>query len=233
MAFATFVTVFFYLSVPFVASAVMRGLSGTTATLRAGVQGAMQTAGIMVGAGLTAAGAAATFGGSAAAQAAIEGTKTADRRANRWRLRGRGRVRISRSGFRRLRSSRTAAACAGHRWRKVTKPVQSCPDRSPNRTGFVHRKGLRARDDFAPQGQHLSRLTPPRPRSIRIALRRSKGPPPLPTQQTRNEILRSRSHHEQSRCSQVLDDPYHPVCRHGGCLATISRSWQCALARRS
>jgi hypothetical protein len=77
MAFAAFITVFFYLSVPFVASAVMRGLSGTTATLQAGVQGAMQTAGVIVGAGLTAAGAAATFGGSAAAQAAIEGTKTA------------------------------------------------------------------------------------------------------------------------------------------------------------
>lgn len=77
MAFASFVTVFFYLSVPFVASAVMRGLSGTTTTLRAGVEGAMQTAGMMVGAGLTAAGATATFGGSAAAQAGIEGTKTA------------------------------------------------------------------------------------------------------------------------------------------------------------
>jgi hypothetical protein len=76
MAFASFVTVFFYLSVPFVASAVMRGLSGTTATLRAGVQGAMQTAGMMVGAGLTAAG-AATFGSSAAAQTGIEGAKTA------------------------------------------------------------------------------------------------------------------------------------------------------------
>ena len=37
----------------------------------------MQTAGVIVGAGLTAAGAAATFGGSAAAQAAIEGTKAA------------------------------------------------------------------------------------------------------------------------------------------------------------
>ena len=63
MAFASFLTVFFYLSVPFVASAVMKGLSGTTATLQAGVQGAMQTAGVLVGAGLTAAGAAATFGG--------------------------------------------------------------------------------------------------------------------------------------------------------------------------
>ena len=51
MAFASFVTVFFYLSVPFVASAVMKGLSGTTATLHAGVQGAMQTAGMMAGAG--------------------------------------------------------------------------------------------------------------------------------------------------------------------------------------
>ncbi len=77
MAFAAFVTVFFYLSVPFVASAVMQGLSGTTATLQAGVQGAMQTAGVMVGAGLTAAGAAATFARSAAEQAAIEGTRTA------------------------------------------------------------------------------------------------------------------------------------------------------------
>jgi hypothetical protein len=77
MAFAAFIIVFFYLSVPFVASAVMRGLSGTTATLQAGLQSTMQTAGLMVGAGLTAAGAAATFGGSAAAQAVIEGTRTA------------------------------------------------------------------------------------------------------------------------------------------------------------
>jgi hypothetical protein len=77
MAFASFLTVFFYLSVPFVASAVVKGLSGTTATLQAGVQGAMQTAGLIAGAGLTAAGAAATFGGSGAVQAAIEGTKTA------------------------------------------------------------------------------------------------------------------------------------------------------------
>ncbi|MGB7837173.1 MAG: hypothetical protein WBL40_03570, partial [Terrimicrobiaceae bacterium] len=76
MAFASFLTVIFYLSVPFVASAVMKGLSGTTATLQAGIQGAMQTAGVIAGAGLTAAGAAATFGGSAAVQAAIEGTKT-------------------------------------------------------------------------------------------------------------------------------------------------------------
>jgi hypothetical protein len=75
MAFATFITVFFYLCVPFVASAVMKGLSGTTATLQAGVQGAMQATGMIVGAGLTAAGAAVTFGGSAAVQAAIEGTK--------------------------------------------------------------------------------------------------------------------------------------------------------------
>ena len=39
MAFASFLTVFFYLSVPFVASAVMKGLSGTTATLQAGSAG--------------------------------------------------------------------------------------------------------------------------------------------------------------------------------------------------
>jgi hypothetical protein len=55
----------------------MKGLSGTTATLQAGVQSAMQTAGLVAGAGLTAAGAAATFGGSAAVRAAIEGTRTA------------------------------------------------------------------------------------------------------------------------------------------------------------
>ena len=77
MAFAAFLTVFFYLSVPFVASAVMKGLSGTTASLQAGVHGTMQAAGLVVGTGLTVAGAAATFGGSAAAQAAIEGTKFA------------------------------------------------------------------------------------------------------------------------------------------------------------
>jgi hypothetical protein len=75
MAFGAFLTVFFYLSVPFVASAVMKGLSGTTASLQAGVHGSMQAAGLAVGTGLTVAGAAATFGGSAAAQAAIEGTK--------------------------------------------------------------------------------------------------------------------------------------------------------------
>jgi hypothetical protein len=36
MAFAAFITVFFYLSVPFVASAVMKGLSGTTASRHLG-----------------------------------------------------------------------------------------------------------------------------------------------------------------------------------------------------
>jgi hypothetical protein len=77
MAFAAFLTVFFYLSVPFVASAVMKGLSGTTASLQAGLHGTTQAAGLAVGTGLTVAGAAATFGGSAAAQAAIEGTKFA------------------------------------------------------------------------------------------------------------------------------------------------------------
>jgi hypothetical protein len=77
MAFGAFLTVFFYLSVPFVASAVMKGLSGTTASLQAGLHGSMQAAGLAVGTGLTVAGAAATFGGSAAARAAIEGTKFA------------------------------------------------------------------------------------------------------------------------------------------------------------
>ena len=77
MAFAAFITVFFYLSVPFVASAVMRGLSGTTASLQAGLQSAMQTTGMMAGAGLTAAAAAATFGGSAAVQTSFEAMKSA------------------------------------------------------------------------------------------------------------------------------------------------------------
>ena len=137
MAFASFLTVFFYLSVPFVASAVMKGLSGTTATLQAGVQGAMQTAGLIAGAGLTAAGAAATFGGSAAVQAAIEGTRTAaegadSRGADCQRPRGRGRVCAGRAGFgrRRLRSSRAAAACARHGGRKLRESVP-IPPRSP------------------------------------------------------------------------------------------------------
>jgi len=56
---------------------VMKGLSGTTASLQAGVHGTMQAAGLVVGTGLTVAGAAATFGGSAAARAATEGTKLA------------------------------------------------------------------------------------------------------------------------------------------------------------
>ena len=75
MAFATIITVFFYLSVPFVAGAIMKGLSGTTAALQAGVQGSLQAAGLVVGAGLTAAGAAATLGGSTAVQAALAGTQ--------------------------------------------------------------------------------------------------------------------------------------------------------------
>ncbi len=77
MAFAAIITVFFYLSVPFVAGAIMKGVSGTTAALQAGIQGTMQAAGLAVGAGLTAAGAAATLGGSAAAQGALAGTQAA------------------------------------------------------------------------------------------------------------------------------------------------------------
>ena len=82
MAFAAIITVFFYLSVPFVSGAIMKGLSGTTAALQAGVQGTMQAAGLAVGAGLTAAGAAATFGGSAAVQGAVAGTQAAAGAAN-------------------------------------------------------------------------------------------------------------------------------------------------------
>lgn len=77
MAFAALITVFFYLSVPFVAGAIMKGLSGTTSALQAGIQGTMQAAGMAVGAGLTAAGAVATLGGSAAVQGALAGTQAA------------------------------------------------------------------------------------------------------------------------------------------------------------
>ncbi len=77
MAFAAIITVFFYLSVPFVAGAIMKGASGTTSALQAGIQGTMQAAGLAVGAGFTAAGAAATLGGSAAVQGALAGTQAA------------------------------------------------------------------------------------------------------------------------------------------------------------
>jgi len=46
MAFTAFITIFFYLSVPFVASAVMKGLSGTTSVMQAGVQGSLQAGGL-------------------------------------------------------------------------------------------------------------------------------------------------------------------------------------------
>ena len=77
MAFASIVTLFFYLSVPFVAGAIMKGASGTTSALTAGISNTLQAAGFVVGAGATVAGAAATFGGSAAAQAAVAGGKAA------------------------------------------------------------------------------------------------------------------------------------------------------------
>ena len=82
MAFAAFLTVFFYLSVPFVAAALMKGLSGTTASLQGGVHGSMQAAGVVVGTGLTLAGAASTLGASAAARAAMEGAKFAANTTN-------------------------------------------------------------------------------------------------------------------------------------------------------
>jgi hypothetical protein len=75
MAFASFITVFFYLSVPFVASAIMRGVSGTTAAFQGGMQGGLQAGGMLLGTGLTVAGAAATMGASSAAQAALAGAE--------------------------------------------------------------------------------------------------------------------------------------------------------------
>jgi len=77
MAFASIVTIFFYLSVPFVAGAIMKGASGTTSALSAGISNTLQAVGFVAGAGATVAGAAATFGGSAAAQAAVASGKAA------------------------------------------------------------------------------------------------------------------------------------------------------------
>jgi hypothetical protein len=77
MAFASIVTLFFYLSVPFVAGAIMKGASGTTSALSAGISNTLQAVGFVAGAGATVAGAAATFGGSAAAQAAVASSKAA------------------------------------------------------------------------------------------------------------------------------------------------------------
>lgn len=77
MAFASIVTLFFYLSVPFVAGAIMKGASGTSSALSAGISNTLQAVGFVAGAGATVAGAAATFGGSAAAQAAVTSGKAA------------------------------------------------------------------------------------------------------------------------------------------------------------
>jgi len=77
MAFASIITVFFYLSVPFVAGAIMKGASGTSSALSAGISNSLQAAGVVAGAGASVAGAAATFGGSAAAQAAVASGKAA------------------------------------------------------------------------------------------------------------------------------------------------------------
>jgi hypothetical protein len=77
MAFASIITVFFYLSVPFVAGAIMKGASGTSSALSAGISNSLQAAGVVAGAGASVAGAAATFGGSAAAQTAVASGKAA------------------------------------------------------------------------------------------------------------------------------------------------------------
>jgi hypothetical protein len=77
MAFASIITVFFYLSVPFVAGAIMKGASGTTSALTAGISNTLQAVGLVAGVGASVAGAAATFGGSAAAQAAVASGKAA------------------------------------------------------------------------------------------------------------------------------------------------------------
>ena len=77
MAFASIITVFFYLSVPFVAGAIMKGASGTTSALTAGISNTLHAVGLVAGVGASVAGAAATFGGSAAAQAAVASGKAA------------------------------------------------------------------------------------------------------------------------------------------------------------
>ena len=188
MAFASFLTVFFYLSVPFVASAVMKGLSGTTATLQAGIQGALQTAGVITGAGLTAAGAAATFGGSAAVQAAIEGTKTAAEGATRrgadcqrsfgsWAALRRPHRHRGAGGSDLPEPPRLAPATVGERFENRSNPAQVAHQTEPD--GFIvedsvqgtisHHKG----NIYAPYAaqaafnSHSSKAQP-------------SGPPPLP-----------------------------------------------------
>ena len=189
MAFASFLTVFFYLSVPFVASAVMKGLSGTTATLQAGIQGAMQTAGVIAGAGTDSRGSSGHLWRFRRRAGRHRGNQNSRRRRNRrWAhrqrsfRRGRGRLCTWRAGFgrRRLRSSRAAAACPRHGGRKLRKSFQSRPGRPSNHCGCVHRDGRGARHDFTPQRAISSRLTRRRPRSTRIPRRRKNGPPPLP-----------------------------------------------------
>ena len=203
MAFASFVTVFFYLSVPFVASAVMRGLSGTTTTLRAGVEGAMQTAGMMVGAGLTAAGATATFGGSAAAQAGIEGTKTAaaGRIANDVAGLGGsapGEPASQRAGADLPEPPRLAPAPIGESYENPFNPAQMADQT--------------AADSFtvtdSAQGtisQHQGNIFTPYGAQAAVNSHSSKaqrGPPPLPRRKPHkpsgkaNEIFRRRRHHE-------------------------------------
>ncbi len=146
MAFAAFLTVFFYLSVPFVASAVMKGLSATSASLQGGVHGTMQAAGLAAGTGLTMAGAAATFGRSAAARAALEGAQfaagtasSAGRVANDFA----GTVAGESSGFgpdtepsAAYSGAPSLDTCPG--WRTDDERVPSLPDSPSDRPEFIH-----------------------------------------------------------------------------------------------
>ena len=186
MAFASFLTVFFYLSVPFVASAVVKSISGTTATLHAGVQGAMQTTGLIAGAGLTAAGAAATFGGSAAVQTAIEGTRTAAEGATAAGriaddLAGAGRVCAGRARFGRGGSDlpeppRLSPATVGERFENRSNPAQVAHQTEPD--------GFRVTDSV--QGtisHHKGNIHAPYAAQAALNSHFSKarqGPPPLP-----------------------------------------------------
>ena len=140
----------------------MKGLSGTTATLQAGVQGALQTAGVIVGAGVTVLAAAATFGGSAAVQAAIEGTRAAAEGAT-----AAGRIANDLAGAGGFAPGapasggggsdlpeppRLAAATVGESYGNPSNPAQVVYQTTAD--SFTVTDSSR-KDDFAPQGQHL------------------------------------------------------------------------------
>jgi hypothetical protein len=141
----------------------------------------MQTAGMIAGAGLTAAGAAATFGGSAAAQAGIEGTKTATagRIANDLAGAGGFASGAPASGGSDLpEPPRLAPATVGERFENRSNPAQIAHQTEPS--AFIvedsvqgtisHHKG----NIYAPYAAQAAF-------NSHSSKAQSSGPPPLPT----------------------------------------------------